>query len=156
MQMNKLTQITDDFRQTAEVEAETPIMAGGPVVDFLRPVMLPSTMELLALGKLVGLRRRALGRQTQELAQKVGIPVSDLLSLEEGAVAPVVLGRLADLARELVLPEMALRELAGGKLDPTGRIHQATKTFVDRTTLAVPTPGEAEAMEAFIRDLEAA
>jgi len=152
--MSNLTEITDRFLQAAEVEANTPIGIGGRPAEFLRPAA--PVMELLALAKLVELRRRSLGLTPADLAQKAGIPAADLLRLEEGAVGAIVLSRFPVLAHELGLPEAALLELAGVKPDPTGRIHQAAQAFVERTASLAPAPGEAEAMAAFVRDLEAA
>src|SRR5258708_33398152 len=136
--MTQLTQITDYFLQTAEVEAQTPILVGGRLPDY-RALSARSTTELIALGKLLGLRRRSLGVAPPQLAQKVGIPIADLLRLEEGVVGPGVLAQFSGLARELALPEDALLELAGVRHDPTGRIHPSAQTLVARTTLASPT-----------------
>jgi len=154
--MGKSRQLSDWFLETAEVEARTPITVCGGLVDFQRFPPPKPTTELIALAKLVELRRRSMGLTPLELSQKVGVSHMEVLRLEEGVVGSHVLDQLPVIARELCLRESPLLELAGVKPDPTSRIHQAAQTFVERTASAAPSSGEFEAMAAFVRDLEAA
>jgi hypothetical protein len=112
---------------------------------------------LLALAKLVELRRRSLGLSPDELSRQASVPQAEILCLEAGVAGPPVKGHLSAIARILRLPEGPLLELAAEKPDPTGRVRQAMETFVARTAHSEkPTSSEAEAVEEFVRVLELA
>ncbi len=112
---------------------------------------------MLALAKLVELRRRSLGLTTDELSRQASVPRSEVLCLEAGVAGLSVKEHLSAIARILCLREGPLLELAADSHDPTDRVRQAVETFVAQTADSEkPTSGEAEAVEEFVRVLELA
>ncbi len=154
--MNELLRWNERARRAADVEAETPITAGPRSPETARVVPRNST-GLLALAKLVEIRRRSLGLTLDELSRQASVSQAEILCLEAGVAGPPVEEHLSAIARILHLREGPLLELAADKLDPTGRLREAVETFVARTAHSEkPTSGEAEAVEEFVRVVELA
>jgi predicted transcriptional regulator len=112
---------------------------------------------LLALAKLVELRRRSLGLTPDELSRQASVPQAEILCLEAGVAGPPVKEHLSAIARILRLREGPLLDLVADNPDPTDRVRQAAEQFVARTAHSeMPTSNETEAVEEFVRVLELA
>ncbi len=155
--MSELVHQSERFRRAAEIEEQVTITAGAPLLDLRSLAAPPISGELIALAKLVELRRRSMGLTVEDLSRQVSISPLEILRLEAGYLVPRVRDQLPALARVLRLREVALLELAGVKPDSTGRVLPAAQAFVSRA--ASPdalTPSESEALEEFVRLLESA
>ena len=115
------------------------------------------SLERMALGKLVELRRRQKGLTAEELAKQARVTPAALLNLEHGIRLPNTPDVTALVAPVLDLPAEKLAALAGGRgpLAPAPRA--AASQFTAQTRSVVPlSPAEQSALGHFLEALAVA
>lgn len=97
----------------AEQEASAMVSVGGLAVTLAALERQERSLELMALGKLIDLRRREKGLTVEELIRKSHVTQSALADLERGLRMPYSRDVICLLARVLELPAEKLLAVAG-------------------------------------------
>jgi transcriptional regulator with XRE-family HTH domain len=138
----------------ADLEANAIVSAGGLAAKAAALERQERSRELMALGKLIELRRREKGLTVEELTQRTHVTEAALLDLERGIRMPNTRDVIALVARALDLPEAKLRAIAGlnGVPDPT--LSSAALRFAAQARPIEPlSPSEQSALGQFLKVL---
>lgn len=151
--MTELTTIGARFRAAAEIEAKTPITVGTTTVGFEARAADRGGTGWLALAKLAGLWRRQCRLSVEELADRAGVDLEEVVRIERGeggAAAHTV----RQIARVLNLPESKLLELVGLAEGRDDRLREATVRITARSEpTADLLPEERAALEEYVKVL---
>jgi len=149
------TSVKDEWvSRMADREDNAIVSVGGLAAKVAALERLERSRELMALGRLIDLRRREKGLTVEELTQRAHVTEAALVDLERGIRAPNTRDVIALLAKVLDLPEEKLRAVAGldGAPDPT--LSSAALRFASQARPAEPlTPSEQSALGQFLKVL---
>ena len=154
--MTDLTRVTDWLREAGEIEANTPITAGGMLAFLPRGLTRQRWLswESLALGKLVALRRRPFRLSLEQLASKAGVELRDVKLIERGGNNRQDGTTIRKITLALELPENRLLELAGLAQAKSIRISEGAVRFAARSESNEELcPKELAALEEYMKEL---
>jgi transcriptional regulator with XRE-family HTH domain len=158
MTETKTSPMSEWLRRTGDIEFETDITVGtrGPKANLPR-VGRGGSLAIIALGKLIELKRREAGLSIDDLASSARVTVSDIVQLERGfadGVNPIV---LLSLAGVLKLPPQQLAKLLIPNVPETRPIQEAAVRFAAQTSeTEALKPTERTALTEFVAVLEQA
>jgi transcriptional regulator with XRE-family HTH domain len=145
--------INDWFRRAGDVEAETDITIGTRGSRSI-PALLATagSLRMVALGKLVELKRREAGLTIENLASAANLTVRDIVQLERGLDDTVNNDWLASVAGVLQLPPNLAKMLT-----MSGPIQEAAVRFTTQISQSDELkPSERIALSEFVSALEQA
>src|SRR5262245_38884404 len=118
--MTQMAQKNDWLTRMADGEDGASVSVGGLAAKLAALERQDRSAELMALGKLVELRRREKNLTVAELTRRAHVTEGALVDLERGLRMPNTRDVIALLARALELPEDKLLAVAGlaGANDP--------------------------------------
>jgi transcriptional regulator with XRE-family HTH domain len=147
----------DWFTRMAELEANADVSVGGLAVRLRALERDERRPELMALGKLIELRRREKGLSVQELTSRAHVTEVALADLERGLWMPSTRGVVCLVAKVLDLPTDKLLTIAGlnGAADPDLQL-AALKFAAQAEPPPQLTPSEQAALGEFLQVLQVA
>lgn len=149
------TSVTGNWvSRMADREANAVVSVGGLQAKAAALERPERSRELMALGKLIDLRRREKGLTVEELTRQTHVTEAALLDLERGIRAPNTRDVIALVAKVLDLPEEKLRAVAGLNGAPDPALSSAALRFAAQARPAEPlTPSEQSALGQFLKVL---
>ena len=140
----------------AEIEANAEIGAGlyalDPVFDGeTMPVNEANEEPSIAFGRFVRLMRRDRGLTLEKLAEDTDVEIAELVEIEDDTHHKPELRTVYQLANYFKVPRSNLLQVAGLTAPRDNRlIHEAVRFAARSGSVAVLTPEERAALEAFV------
>ncbi len=162
----KLTMSREWFEREVQLEEGLDVSVGlnapaaRDVDDRAEPAVsegIGSCADLAVFGKLVNLRRRERGMTLEALAEKAAVGLDEVCAIDSGRWERAKSQTVHNLAAALALPDAKLMQLSGLVTERDYSLQDAAVHFAARAqVLEALTPGEAQALDEFVRYLSEA
>lgn len=151
----KTIPINDWLRNVGDLEAEHDITVGTRDDNRLSHLGHRGSLGLIALGKLIELKRRETGLTIDRLAESAHVTVCEVMNLERGLGEGVDSAVLQSVASALHLPPQKLATMLGSRAPEARPIQEAAVRFAARTSgMDELKQVERDALSEFVEALE--